>query len=72
MLTKLQVDLMKHTISGASRNWFVTGYNTEDSKEFEKLITLGLAKKKVAPSWSNDVVTYGLTGKGVEELSNNT
>lgn len=74
-LTKNQIDLMKHTISdrsrnwfGTSRNWFGTSYGTDDSDEFEKLVEHKLATKEEPPSWMGDGVVYRLTAAGKEAI----
>lgn len=65
-LTKKQLKIMKHTISGPNRNWFATGFDTDDSIEFEKLVISGLATKESAPSFSIDEVLYRLTPAGLK------
>lgn len=62
-LTKKQIELMKHTISGQNRNWFGTSPG-KDADEFEKLVSLGLAIKEKPPSWMGDDVLYRLTTAG--------
>ena len=68
-LTKNQIDLMKHTISGHDRNWFGTKYRTLDSAEFEKLVELGLATKEKAQAWMGDEVIYRLTTAGKKAIA---
>lgn len=63
-LTKNQISLMEHTISGRHRNWFGTDYGMSDSDEFEKLVKLGFATKENPPSWMGDEVIYRLTVAG--------
>ena len=63
-LTKNQIAIMKHTISGSNRNWFGTSFNCQDSEDFEKLVDAGLATKEAPPSWMGDDVIYRLTDKG--------
>lgn len=67
-LTDKQIKLMRHTTSDPNRNWFGTGFGNEDSKEFEKLIISGHAKKSVPPSWVINEVVYHLTKKGKEAI----
>ena len=67
-LTQYQLDLMKHTVSGANRNWFATNYNCKDSDEFEKLVEAGYATKQPAAKWMGDDVIYRLTRKGKEAI----
>ena len=67
-LTKNQIDLMQHTISGPGRNWFGTSFNTDNSAEFEKLVKLDLATKETPPSWMGDDVIYRLTQKGKNKI----
>lgn len=59
---------MLHTVSSPNRNWFGTGFDTEDSVEFEKLIKLGFATKEISPKWMGDDVIYRLTEAGRQEL----
>lgn len=63
-LTKNQINIMKHTISGLNRNWFGTSYGTDDSRDFEKLIKYKFATKEKPPSWMGDDVIYRLTKHG--------
>jgi len=63
-LTKKQIRLMQHTVSGHNRNWFGTGFDTDDSAEFEKLVTAGLATSEKPPAWMGDEVIYRLTPAG--------
>lgn len=67
-LTRKQLALMAHTVSGSNRNWFGTSLNCYDSLEFEKLVEAGLATKETPPSWMGDEVIYRLTRKGKAEL----
>lgn len=68
MITKLQRDLMEHTISGHNRNWFGTNKTTTDAIEFDKLVEMGFASIHSAPSWAGDDVMYKLTPKGRKAL----
>ena len=68
MITEPQRKLMEHTISGPDRNWFATGYDCEDSIEFDKLVELGFATTQKAPSWMGDDVIYRLTSEGRQQL----
>ena len=68
MLTKNQRELMEHTINGCNRNWFATSQRSDDSKEFNKLVSIGYASAEPAPDWSGDDVIYRLTQKGKEAL----
>jgi hypothetical protein len=68
-LTKNQIDLMKHTVSERSRNWFGTNYRTPDSAEFEKLVEHGLATKEEPPAWMGDDVIYRLTSAGKKAIA---
>ena len=68
-VTKIQRELMKHTISDPGRNWFGTNLGGKDSQEFEKLVEAGYANKQPAPSWSGDDVIYTLTQKGKDLIS---
>jgi len=63
-LTKLQKDIMAHTIKGPDRNWFGTNYGCADSDAFEKLVDAGLATKEEPPAWMGDDVIYRLTSAG--------
>jgi len=63
-----QIKLMEHTISDPNRNWFATGYNCDDSNEFEKIVDAGYATKHPAPSWTGDDVIYCLTKEGKEKI----
>ncbi len=63
-LTKLQREVMAHTISGPNRNWFGTGLGCPDSDAFEELVEAGLATKETPPSWMGDDVIYRLTEAG--------
>lgn len=71
-LTKHQIAIMKHTISGPDRNWFGTGFDTKDSEEFEKLVIAGLATKENPPSWMGDDVIYRLTTAGKRAINHLT
>ncbi len=68
MITENQRKLMQHTISGPGRNWFATGYDSEDSLEFEKLVKLDFAVSQKAPCWTCDDVVYQLTSEGMQQL----
>lgn len=63
-LTKLQRQLMEHTISGPDRNWFATSKECSDYKVFENLVQFGYATKEPAPDWSIDDVVFRLTKLG--------
>jgi len=63
-LTKLQRQIMEHTISGPQRNWFGTSYGCPDSDAFEELVKSGFATKEEPPSWAGDDVIYRLTSAG--------
>jgi hypothetical protein len=63
-LTKNQIALMEHTISGPDRNWFAIGLGNSDSDEFEKLVGMGLATSEKAAPWMGDDVIYRLTKEG--------
>ncbi len=67
-LTKEQISLMDHTISGPSRNWFATDYGCRDSNIFEELVKMGLATKQAASDWMGDDVIYRLTAEGKAAL----
>ena len=60
---------MEHTISGPDRNWFGTGYDCEDSREFEKLVKDGYATSEKPPAWMGDDVIYRLTKKGKDFIN---
>jgi len=63
-ITKLQRELMKHTISGPDRNWFATDEGYKDADAFDELVGMGLATKEKAPEWCGDDVIYRLTKEG--------
>lgn len=63
-LTKLQIEIMEHTVSGPDRNWFGTSYGCQDSKAFEDLVAKGLAMKEEPPAWMGDDIIYRLTKEG--------
>ncbi len=67
-LTKNQIKIMKHAISGPCRNWFGTDKDSRDGKEFEILVCAGYATKQKGPSWCGDETIYRLTEKGKEAL----
>jgi len=69
-LTKIQIELMKHTISDNNRNWFGTCLNGSDSIEFKKLVKMGLAVSRKPASWMGDEVLYSLTNDGKIALDN--
>lgn len=64
MITKIQRQLMEHTVGELNRNWFGTGKNTDDAKEFDKLVEMGFAVSERPNSWMKDEVLYRLTPKG--------
>ena len=68
-LSKQQIGLMEHTISGPNRNWFATNKETSDSKIFKVLVEQGLATSEKPPEWIGDDVIYRLTKKGKEALN---
>lgn len=68
MLSKYQIELMKHTISDHDRNWFGTSDNTRDYNEFINLVSLGFARKIPAPSFWGDDVVFILTDEGKQAL----
>lgn len=68
MITKIQRDLMKHTISGYDRNWFGTTFDSDNAKEFDKLAKIGLVTSSKPPSWMGDDIIYRLTDEGKKEL----
>ena len=58
---------MQHTCglsNNEDRNWFGASESSQDGKEFEKLVQMGLATKRKAPSWSGDELIYHLTDEG--------
>jgi len=67
-LTKLQRQIMEHTVSGTGRNWFGTSYGCKDSDAFEELVKAGLATKEEPPAWMGDDVIYRLTPEGKAAL----
>lgn len=67
-ITKIQRQLMEHTISGPDRNWFGTGLENKDSEEFEKLVACGYATSEIPPAWMGDEVIYRLTDEGKKAL----
>lgn len=69
-LSKLQIDIMKHTIKDRGRNWFGTSFKCSDSVEFEKLVSVGYATSENPPSWMGDDVIYRLTADGKEAIKN--
>lgn len=68
-VTKNQIDLMKHTMQ-QDRNWFGTSLDCDDSREFEKLVKLGLAVSRKPESWMGDEILYHLTDEGKSFLDN--
>lgn len=64
-ITKLQKNLMDHTMSDRGRNWFGTDMNGSDAKAFADLVEKGLATVESAPEWSGDDVIYSLTPAGI-------
>ena len=71
-LTKLQKELMAHTISGPNRNWFDADADSRDSKSFEGLVKEKFATKEQAPEWMGGGIIYRLTSKGKEALAVNS
>jgi len=68
-ISNYQRELMVHTIGdGFSRNFFGTGLGSKESKEFEKLVNAGYAKKRLAPDWMVDDVIYQITSAGRDAL----
>jgi len=64
MISKIQRQLMEHTVSGPNRNWFGTDRESSDGLEFKKLVDAGLATAETPPPWMGDDVIYRLTPEG--------
>ena len=68
-ITKYQRELMDHALGhGIGRNFYGTNFGLRDSDEFEKLVKLGYATKKLAPDWMGDDVIYYVSRKGLDAM----
>ena len=64
-ISKLQRQLMDHTMSNGGRNWFATGEQDADARAFDELVECGLATSTPAAKWMGDDVIYRLTPEGI-------
>ena len=63
-VSKLQKELMDHTMRNHGRNWFATSASTPDGKAFYELVELGLATAEKVAKQTGDDVIFRLTPEG--------